>query len=52
MKTIYAPDLNIADCDAAEYHHLPLDCKKEHLSWMLTAVLQKVKQKVGLFNHG
>jgi hypothetical protein len=33
MKTICAPDLNIADCDAAEYHHLPLPCRQEHLRW-------------------
>jgi hypothetical protein len=33
MKTICAPDLNVPDCDAAEYSHLPVACKREHLAW-------------------
>jgi hypothetical protein len=27
------PNLNILDCDAAEYSNLPIDCKRQHLQW-------------------
>jgi len=27
------PNLNVPDCDAAEYSNLPMPCKREHLQW-------------------